>query len=147
MTETNYIEEIAKEIVYWAFFSVVMALAQLWLLPLIYYIANRPVSWVQLVGNGSLLVFATTITSKSAGDYFKRVRQHRWWATILCFGGTIVIIVISIGLYALVTARGIGLLGAHSLAAARVTTMSDMLAFFSVVLSLSYTLLARAYGE
>src|SRR5437763_6339258 len=69
--------EILKELGYWFLFRIVIALAQLWLVPFGYYLMHRPWTWVDLVGNGSLLFFATTTASKATGEYFKRVQRRR----------------------------------------------------------------------
>lgn len=141
----NLVSEIAEEFAYWVFFSVVIALAQLWVVAGLLYAAHRPFTWAGLIGNGSLLFFATTITSKAAGEYFKKVKGSHRWATLICVAGMIIIIIASTSLYALVAAATI--FASDSLTAARVAGMSDVLAACGLAFSLGYTLYIRAYGE
>lgn len=141
------IGEIIKEFGYWILFSVVIALAQLWLIPWAYFLANKPWTWVGLVGNGSLLFFATTITSKTSGEYFKRVKGRHEIATLVCVAVTFIIISISVFAYAVVMASRVGALTNITLSPARIATTSDLLAISGVIFSLAYTIYIRIYGE
>jgi hypothetical protein len=138
--------EVLKEFGHWFLFSVAIALAQLWLIPFGYYLAKKPWTWVDLVGNGSLLFFATTITSKTAGEYFKRVKRRSDVATLFCIGMTLIIVFLSVFAYTLVISSRIGLLGAN-LAPERVATSSDMLALSSLIFSAAFTLIIRVSAE
>lgn len=140
---TGYLHEIG----YWLFFSVLIALAQLWLVPLLYYLTSKSLTWVELIGNGSLLFFATTITSKTAGEYFKKVRGGHPWATLLCIGVTLGIVLASVSCYALVIADRTGILPPKSLSPDHVAVLSDVLAASGLIFSLGYTLYIRAYGQ
>jgi hypothetical protein len=134
-------KEVLEEFGHWFLFSVVIALAQLWLLPFGYYLVQKPWTWVGLVGNGSLLFFATTITSKTAGEYFKKVKRRGGWATTLCIGVTFVIVFLSVFAYALVISTG--LLGVNSLKPERVAALSNGLAISGLIFSASFTLFIR----
>lgn len=140
---TGYLHEIG----YWLVFSVVIALAQLWLVPLLYYLTSKQLTWVELIGNGSLLFFATTITSKTAGEYFKKVRGGNPWATLLCIGVTFGIVFASVFCYALVIADRTGMFPPKSLSPEHVAFLSDVLAASGLLFSFGYTLYIRAYGQ
>jgi uncharacterized membrane protein len=144
--EKEFTDSIAREIGYWALFSVVIALAQLWLIPVGYYLLTKPWTLVELIGNGSLLFFATTITSKTAGEYFKRVKGHHGWATLICLTAMIFIVFVSVFAFALEAAVRAGAMSPDALSPERVTGISLGLAFAGIVFSFAYTLYIRAYG-
>lgn len=147
MNDTSVgINDILKEFGYWVLFSVVISLAQLWLIPLAYYLANKSWTWVDLIGNGSLLFFATTITSKTAGEYFKKVKGHHEIATLLCGAVAFIIILVSVFAYAVVTASRVGALANITLSPARIARTSDLLAVTGLVFSLAYTIYFRIYA-
>lgn len=139
--------EVVKDLGYWLLFGVVISLAQLWLVPFAYYFTTQPVTWVQLVGNGSLLFFATTITSRTAGEYFRKPKAHSAFATLICIAATFIIILLSVFGYGLVIATHVGLLPTSSLSAERVTTVSDVLAASGIIFSCAYTIYLRVFGE
>ena len=147
MTVNQVTSEVCKDLGYWLLFSIVIALAQLWLVPFAYYLTNQSVTWVQLIGNGSLLFFSTTITSKTAGEYFRRVKAHSAFATLICIFATLVIILFSVFGYGLVIATHVGILPVSTLSAERVTTMSDVLAVSGIIFSFGYTIYLRVFGE
>jgi hypothetical protein len=128
-------------------FSVIIALAQLWLIPSFYYLTQKPWTWAELVGNGCLLFYATTITSKTAGEYFKRVKTRNEWATLVCIAMTFIIVALSVFVYALVTATRAGLVLANPLSPERVARISDGLALSGLIFSGAFTLIIRAYGR
>ena len=147
---------VLKDIGYWILFSLVLALAQLWLIPLGYYLVKKPLTLVDLIGNGSLLFFATTITSRTAGEYFRRVKGHHAGATLVCLFAMLVIVLPSVFAYAFEIAFRAGLDGTSSsperitvlsLAPERITMLSLVLAVSAVIFSFGYTLYIRAYGE
>jgi len=138
---------VSRELCYWLLYSVVFALAQLWLVPLGYYLFNKPMTLVALIGNGSLLFFATTIASKTAGEYFKKVKKHHEWASFMCIAVMSLIIVPSVFAFAFETAARAGVMQTEALAPERVTNLSLILAVSGVIFSLAYTLLIRAYGD
>jgi hypothetical protein len=132
---------------HWFFFSLVFALAQLWLIPLAYYLYDRPLKLVELLGNGGLLFFATTTASRTAGEYFRKVKVDLPIAKLLCITTLLLIILPSVFAYALEIAHGIGGAGALALSPEKVTTFSLGLAATGIVFSFAFTLLTRAYGE
>jgi hypothetical protein len=136
---------ILKEFGYWFLFTVVIALAQLWLIPCAYYLTQKQFTWVELIGNGSLLFFATTITSKTAGEYFKKVKTRNEGTTLLCLTVMFIIIIPAVFTYALVTASRVGIMAANSLSPERVAMVSDVLAASGLLFSLAYTFIIRAY--
>jgi hypothetical protein len=138
---------VTREIGYWLLFSVLVALAQLWLIPLAYYLTKQPFTLVELIGNGSLLFFATTTTSKAAGEYFKRVKGKHEGATLICVTVMLLIIFVSVFVYALEIATRLSRLQGVSLSPERVTNVSIVLALSGLIFSFSYTLYIRAYGE
>jgi hypothetical protein len=138
--------DIAKEIGHWIFFSLVVGLAQLWIIPILYYLFQKNLTWVELIGNGSLLFFTTTITAKTAGEYFKKV-QGSAITNVACFGAAMVIILASVSCYTAVTATRAGLVPGASLSPARVAIMSNVLATVAIVFSLAYTSIIRAFGK
>jgi hypothetical protein len=140
------VTDISKEILHWLFFSIAIGLAQLWLIPLFYYLFQKHITWVELIGNGSLLFFATTVTSKTAAEYFRKVKGDTT-GHVLCFALAILIIMASVTCYAAVTATRGNLVPAASLSPERVTFMSDILAGAGIVFSLAYTSLIRAFGK
>lgn len=131
---------------YWLLFSVIVSLAQLWLVPLAYYIMSKPLTWVELIGNGSLLFFATTITSKTAGEYFKKVHGSHAIATLICVAVTLLTVLTSAFVYAFVTATRMGVLSAN-MSPEKVTSLSDLLAGSGIVFSFAYTIYVRVYGK
>lgn len=147
MTVSQITSQVLKDLVYWLFFGVIIALAQLWLIPFGYYLTSKSVTWVQLVGNGSLLFFSTTITSQTAGEYFKKPKAHNAAATLLCIVPTLGIIILSVCGYGLVIATQLGMLPANSLSAERVTTVSDILAIAGMIFSFGFTIYLRVFGE
>ena len=140
-------DSVSRDIFHWIIFGVVISLSQLWLIPLGYYLLVKPLTLVGLVGNGSLLFFATTITSKTAGEYFKRVRGHHGWATLLCVTCMILVVMSSVFAYAVVVAARLGGSEATALSDERVTRVSLYLAASGIIFSFAYTLVIRAYGE
>lgn len=139
--------DIGKEISYWLWFSVLLSLAQLWLVPLLYYLVKKPWTVVGLLGNGSLIFFATTITSKTGGDYFKKVKGHHAWATFGCIAVMLLVVVVSIFVFALEAAIHAGLMAADALSPERVTGLSIVLAVSGLLFSLGYTIFIRRFGE
>jgi hypothetical protein len=129
-----------KEIAYWIFFSVLISLAQLWLIPILCYLAKKPWTLVGLIGDGSLLFFATSITSKTGGEYFKKVKGHHEWLTFGCVVTMVGIIVLSVFVFSLEAAIRLNLMPANSLSPERVTHMSIGLAGSGILFSLAYTL-------
>jgi hypothetical protein len=85
-------DSIFHELGYWFVYSLLIALAQLWLIPVAYYLVDRPLKLVELIGNGSLLFFATTTASKTAGEYFKKVKVHLPMAKLVCITMLLLII-------------------------------------------------------
>jgi hypothetical protein len=146
-TNSNTKGSIFKEIGYWLLFSVLVALAQLWLIPLAYYLTKKPFTLIELIGNGSLLFFATTTASKIAGEYFKKVKGNHEVATLLCVTVMLVIIFVSVFVYALEVASRLGGLGVTPLSPERVTSVSILLAISGLIFSFAYTLYIREYGE
>jgi hypothetical protein len=140
--------DIVEEFGYWFLFSIVIALAQLWLIPCAYYLTQKQFTWVELIGNGSLLFFATTITSKTAGEYFKKVKSQKRtrFTTLFCLFGMVIIVLPAVFTYALVTASRVGMMAATVLSPERVATVSDVLAVSGLLFSLAYTFIIRAYG-
>ncbi len=147
MPNSQIVREVFKDLGYWMLFGVIIALAQLWLIPFAYYLLKRPLTWVELIGNGSLLFFATTITSKTAGEYFKKVKGHHGWATLLCLFVTVVIILLSVFAYALVIAARLEKAIANALSPERVATMSTVLAAAGLIFGFAYTIYIRVFGE
>lgn len=141
---TREILDILKELGYWLLFSVILALAQLWLIPFVYYLTNKPWTWVELVGNGSLLFFATTITSKTAGEYFRKVKSRNELATLFCIAVTFIVVILSVFAYGLLTASRVGIAPGISLAPEKVAFLSNILALSGLIFSLAFTLIIRA---
>jgi hypothetical protein len=135
------------EFLYWVLFSLVLALAQLWLIPLGYYLYDRPLKMVEVIGNGSLLFFATTTVSRSAGEYFKKVKSHHPTAKLICIAMLLLIILPSVFAYALEIATRLGGVGTLALSAEKVTRLSLGLAAAGAIFSLSFTMLTKAYGD
>jgi len=131
----------AKEFLYWIVFSILISLAQLWLIPILCYLAKKPWTLVGMIGDGSLLFFATTITSKTGGEYFKKVKGHHEWWTFGCIATMLFIIVPSVFVFGIEAAIRAGLMPASSLSPERVTHFSLVLAISGIIFSLSYTLL------
>ena len=129
-----------KEIMYWVVFSILISLAQLWLVPVLYYLAKKPWTLVGLIGDGSLLFFATTITSRTGGEYFKKMKGHHEWLTFGCVAVMLIIVVLSVFVFGLEVAIRTGLMPANSLLPERVTHLSLILAISGTIFSLSYTL-------
>lgn len=109
--------------------------------------ANKPWTIIELLGNGSLLFFATTITSKTAGEYFKRVRGHHAIATPMCVICLISILLPSVFAYGIEAATRVGVTASESLSPGRVTRVSLFLAGSAILFSLSYTLFVHAFGD
>ena len=140
-------DSVAHELGYWLFYSVVLALAQLWLIPVVYYVYDKPFTLIEVIGNGSLLFFATTTASKTTGEYFKKVKAHHPMAKLVCIAMMLLIILPSVCAYALEIATRIGGASNLALSALKVTRLSLGLAVTGIIFSLSFTLLTRAYGE
>ncbi len=147
LNDDQIVGQVLKDFGYWLLFSIVISLAQLWLVPCIYYLTQKPLTWVELIGNGSLLFFATTITSKTAGEYLKKGKSRSELATLICIGVTFLIVMMSVFAYALVTAVRIGVMAANSLSSERVATFSDILALSGAIFSFAFTLLVRVDGK
>jgi hypothetical protein len=142
------VADLLEECGYWALFSVLIALAQLWLIPFAYYAYQRPWTLVDLVGNGSLLFFTTTITSKTAGDYFRKVRVRSKGLTLFCIAITFGIVLLSVFLYAIVVAAPrIGITAGNSLRPDRVARLSEVLAISGLLFSFVFTLIIRVSQE
>lgn len=139
--------DVFKDLGYWLVFGVAIALAQLWLVQVAYYLKNQSVTWVQLVGNGSLLFFSTAITSKTAGEYFKKSKAHNAAATLICVTVMLGIILCSGFGYGVVISTHLGTAPTDALSADRVTTLSDRLAFAGIIFSGAFTAYLRMYGE
>jgi hypothetical protein len=140
-------ETVFHEVGYWIVYSLGLALAQIWLTFLAFYLYNKPLNLVGLVGNGSLLFFATATASKTAGDYFKKVKSHHPTAKMFCIATLLLILLPSVFAYALEVATRLGGAGTLALSPERVTTLSLGLAITGAIFSLSFTLLTRAYGD
>ena len=147
LSDDHVVGHFLKDFGYWLLFSIVISLAQLWLIPCFYYLTQKPWTWVELIGNGSLLFFATTITSKTAGEYFKKGKNPGGLATLVCIGVTFLIVMMSVSAYALVTASRMGILALNSLSPERVATFSNILALSSAIFSFAFTLLVRVDGK
>jgi uncharacterized membrane-anchored protein YitT (DUF2179 family) len=139
--------DVAEEFGYWFLFSVMISLAQLWLVVFAYYAMRKQFTWMELIGNGSLLFFATTMASKTAGEYFRKVkpRKRNGVATLVCLFAMIAIIFPSVFIYALITAIRVGMMSGNMLAPDRVTFISDVLALAALLFSLGFTFVIR-YG-
>lgn len=146
LNDDHVVAHVLKDFGYWFLFSIVISLAQLWLIPCFYYLTQKPLTWLELVGNGSLLFFATTITSKTAGEYFKKGKSNEL-ATLFCIGVTFLIVMMSVFAYALVTAARMGILASNSLSPERVATVSNILALSGAIFSGAFTLLIRVDGK
>lgn len=133
---------ILEELGYWLLFSLVIGLAQLWLIPLAYYLGQKPWTWIDLIGNGSLLFFATTITSRTAGEYFRKVKQASKVATLLCIVTMFAIIIVSVFSYGIIVATRMEA-PVIALSPARVAITSALVAIFGLLFSLSYTIYIR----
>lgn len=140
-------DSIAHELGYWLFYSVLLALAQLWLIPVVYYVYDKPFTLIDVIGNGSLLFFATTTASKTTGEYLKKVKTHHPIAKLFCIAMMLLIILPSVCAYSLEIATRIGGMTTLVLSPLRVTRLSLGLAVTGIMFSLSFTLLTRAYGE
>ena len=147
LSDDHVVGHFLKGFGYWLLFSIVISLAQLWLVPCIYYLTKKPLTWAELIGNGSLLFFATTITSKTAGEYFKKSKDLGWLPTLVCIGVTFLIVMMSVSAYALVTASRMGILTLNSLSPERVATFSNILALSGAIFSFAFTLLIRGDGK
>ena len=129
---------------YWLLFSVLISLTQLWLVPLFYYLLNKPLTWVDLIGNGSLLLFATTLTSKTTGEYFKKVTTHHWFASSFFVLLTFAVTAMAVGSYALMLASRTGsLLSDRAVTPEKMTIVSGWLAATGLVFSLAGTIYIR----
>jgi hypothetical protein len=140
-------DNIFHELGYWLLYSLLLALAQLWLIPLAYYLYDKPLALVDVIGNGSLLFFATTTASKTAGEYFKKVKTHHPTAKLFCIGLLLLIILPSVYAYALEIATRVGGAGSLAMSPDKVMRLSLGLAVTGIIFSLSFTLITRAYGE
>jgi hypothetical protein len=143
----NNRDSVFHEIGYWLLYGLVLALAQLWLAFLASYLFKKNFSLVDLIGNGSLLFFATTTASKTAGDYMRKVKSHHPTAKLICFGVLLLILLPSVFAYACEVVSRLGGPNALAMSPERVTTFSLWLAFGGALFSFSYTLIIRAYGD
>lgn len=143
----NNRDSVLHEIGYWLLYGLVLALAQLWLAFLGSYLFKKQISLVDLIGNGSLLFFATTTASKTAGDYMRKVKSHHPTAKLVCFGMLLLILLPSVFAYACEVVTRFGGPNALAMSPERVTIFSLALAFGGALFSFSYTLIIRAYGD
>lgn len=142
------LKEFGKELGYWFAFGVVIALAQLWLIPFAGMLFNKPVRWADLIQNGSFLMYATTLTAKTVGDYHKKVHGEHGMATLLCWLVGTSIIMVGVLSYALVVVGPrIGVLATSSLSSEGVVRASGILAVASMAFSLAYTLYTCVHGD
>jgi hypothetical protein len=96
---------------------------------------------VDLVGNGSLLFFATTITSKTAGEYFKRGNVHTEAATLICFVVTLLIVISSVFTFGIVVTMRFS--SAVQVAPQRVANFSSLLAVAAIIFSFAFTIFIK----
>ena len=137
---------VPRELCFWLIYSVILSLAQLWLLPILYYLSKKPLTLVALIGNGSLIFFATTITSKTAGDYFKKVKRHHEWG-FLCGAVMGLIIICSVFAFAVEAAVRAELIKPELISPERVSSFSLVLALAAVIYSFAFTIIIRRHGD
>jgi hypothetical protein len=130
----------SSSIVYWLFFEVGIPLAPLYLLiPLAFFLSGESWQWADIVADGSLLFYATTIASKAAGEHLKDLdaRSQR-----LCLGISFLIAILSAFIYALIVMTSF-LNFNSALSPKRVAVTSTGLAISSLILSFVLRLRTR----
>lgn len=96
-----------REFSSWLFFSVVLSLLHLAFAPFVYRFARNWPSFAQLVKDGSLFIFATTLSATSFGDFFRnRATVAPLWSDMAFYGG-ILLPVFTAGLYCVVLCSAI----------------------------------------
>jgi hypothetical protein len=139
---------ILEEIFWWLGFSVLLPLFYLAAVPLMLYLFHKPVPWADLVKNGVLLSYATTITARAAGNYHKSVPSPRGLVGGLCILGLTTIIGASCVVYGGILVVGLDSSGSGPIlgSSERLATFSTIVALLAMMFSLVFTLHARFSG-
>ncbi len=136
-----------NSIVYWLLFEVVIPLAPLYLLiPVAFFLTREHWQWSEIVADGSLLLYATTIASKATGEHFPYLDSPRSkWFSICVL---IIIVMLSSFIYALIVMTNY-LNFDSALSPKRVALMSTGIAICSLIFSFALRLrtrLPKGYG-
>jgi len=122
---------------------VVSLLAQVWLI-------QRKVDWIELVKSGGLVTYASTLASKTAGEYFKTV-SGKTLMTTFCVFGHACILVSTAGVYGALLSLGTSASPQANtnpiISSSRFTEFSWKIAAVAVAYSFSFTLYAKAKGK
>jgi hypothetical protein len=124
----------------WLLFEVVVPLFPLCFFPLAAYLFEQPWSWVDILADGSVLLYATTIASKAVGDHLSKLGSDLEKG--ICVAILIVIVAFSTFIYAFIvmTSR---LILASSFSQQRAAVWSAGLALSSLVFSFGLRIVTR----
>lgn len=133
---------------HWLSFSVPLALAHLPLTALAFWLWQRPITWVDILKNGALLTYTTTLTAKALGEYMRKARKDSEILSILCVICALAIILPTVFVYGVMIASQVSVTGSTSrpfspLAAGRLAALSSALALAGMFYSLGYTIYTR----
>lgn len=85
----------------WILFSVILSLSHLFIAIIVLRVYVKKVKFKEIIKDGSLLFFAMCLTSTSFADFLASDSKiYESWLTLACFG-MIVIVLLSVGVYAL----------------------------------------------
>jgi putative flippase GtrA len=92
---------VAREMVHWFLFGVIVSLGYLALVLLILWLKGNHVDWIAAVKSGGLLTYASTLAARTAGDYVRKMTRITLFSSF-CVVGLLGVIVPAACVYALV---------------------------------------------
>lgn len=140
---------VTEEMVIWLLFSVLISLGYFGLTLVVWWIVQRKVDWVELLKSGGLVTYASTLASKTAGDYFKTV-SGKTLMTPFCVFGLVCILLVTAGVYGALLSLGASApqQGANPIISpARLAQFSWMVAVAAVAYGFSFTYYAKRRGN
>jgi hypothetical protein len=96
---------VLSEMIHWLLYSVALSLLYFALTLLVWWVTNHPVTWAELLKSGGLVTYASTLSSKTAGEYIKSGSRITP-LTSFCVFGLICILASSAGVYGLLLSLG-----------------------------------------
>src|SRR5438477_847351 len=89
----------------WLLFSVAISLVYFALTVLVWWLTKHNFTWIELLKSGGLVTYACTLSSKTAGEYFKSGARITW-LTLVCLFGLICILLTAAVAYGLLLSLG-----------------------------------------
>ncbi len=139
-----------EEMIIWMLFSVGVSLAYFGLTLLVWWLIQRSAYWVELLKSGGLVTYASTLASKTAGEYMKIVTS-KTLMTPFCVFGLICIVLSTAGVYGALLSLGTGASQQPNVNAvispARLAQFSWIIAAVALAYGFSFTLYAKSRGK